>query len=112
MVKSEPKRKTAASVIILQHIHCETPGIISDCLQAAGIDARFVRTFEKNPIPPNLHDQAGLIIMGGPTSVYDHAQFPFLRAEQRLIEQALKDDRPVSTCGRFKPSAAWCLGAG
>jgi GMP synthase (glutamine-hydrolysing) len=56
---------------------------------------RFVRTFERNPIPSNLDNQAGLIVMGGPMSVYDHEQFPFLLDEQRLIEQALKDDKPV-----------------
>ena len=95
MVKTEQKHMTAASVTILQHIQCETPGIISDCLQAANIDMRFVRTFEENPIPLNLDAQAGLIIMGGPMSVYDQSQFPFLRAEQRLIENALKDDKPV-----------------
>jgi GMP synthase (glutamine-hydrolysing) len=95
MVTSEQKRKAAASVTLLQHIHCETPGIISDCLQSANIDMRFVRTFERNPIPSNLDTQAGLIVMGGPMSVYDHDQFPFLLEEQRLIEEALKDDKPV-----------------
>jgi GMP synthase (glutamine-hydrolysing) len=95
MLKSEQKRKAAASVTLLQHIHCETPGIISDCLQSADIDMRFVRTFERNPIPSNLGTQAGLIVMGGPMSVYDHDQFPFLLEEQRLIEEALKDDKPV-----------------
>jgi GMP synthase (glutamine-hydrolysing) len=95
MVKSEQKRKAAASVTILQHIQCETPGIISDCLQAADIDMRFVRTFEENPIPSNLDTQAGLIVMGGPMSVYDHERFPSLLEEQRLIEKALKDDKPV-----------------
>ena len=54
-----------------------------------------MRIFERNPIPSNLDAQAGLIIMGGPMSVYDHAQFPFLVDEQRLIEQTLKDDKPV-----------------
>jgi GMP synthase (glutamine-hydrolysing) len=95
MLKSEQKRKAAASVTLLQHIHCETPGIISDCLQSADIDMRFVRTFERNPIPSNLDTQAGLIVMGGPMSVYDHDQFPFLLEEQRLIEEALKEDKPV-----------------
>jgi len=56
---------------------------------------RFVRTFERNPIPSNLDAQAGLIVMGGPMGVYDHEQFPFLLDEQRLIEQALKNDKPV-----------------
>jgi GMP synthase (glutamine-hydrolysing) len=93
--KSRPKQEAAASVTILQHIHCETPGIISDCLQTAGIDMHFVRTFDKNPIPSNLDAQAGLIVMGGPMSVYEHGRFPFLLQEQRLIEQAFKDDKPV-----------------
>lgn len=39
--------------------------------------------------------QDGLIVMGGPMSVYDHNRFPFLLEEQRLIEAALKDDKPV-----------------
>ena len=95
MVKSEQKRKAAATVCVLQHIYCETPGTISDCLQSAGIDMHFVRTFERNPIPSSLDTQAGLIVMGGPMSVYDHEQFPFLLEEQRLIEKALKDDKPV-----------------
>ena len=95
MVKSEQKRKAAATVTILQHIHCETPGIISQCLQLADIDARLIRAFEGNPIPSDMDAQAGLIVMGGPMSVYDHRQFPFLLEEQRLIEAALKDDKPV-----------------
>lgn len=95
MVKSKQNRKGAISVCILQHIHCETLGLILDCLKSAGIEMRFVRVFEGNPIPSNLHAQAGLIVMGGPMSVYDHKQFPFLLDEQRLIEQALKDDKPV-----------------
>ncbi len=95
MVKSEQKRKAAATVCVLQHIYCETPGTISDCLLSAGIDMHFVRTFERNPIPSSLDTQAGLIVMGGPMSVYDHEQFPFLLEEQRLIEKALKDDKPV-----------------
>jgi GMP synthase (glutamine-hydrolysing) len=95
MDKSEPKHGPAASVTILQHVHCETPGIIVDCLKSAGIDMHFVRIFDGNPIPSNLDAQAGLIVMGGPMSVYNHGRFPFLLEEQRLIEQALKDDKPV-----------------
>jgi hypothetical protein len=95
MVKPGLKHKAAASVTILQHIQCESLGIISDGLQAENSDMRFVRTFEEHPIPSNLDAQAGLIIMGGHTSVYDQAQFPFLLAKQQLIEKALKDDKPV-----------------
>lgn len=95
MDKSKRKRRAAPGVIILQHVHCETPGIIADCLQSAGIGTHFVRTYEGDPIPSNLDAQAGLIIMGGPMSVYEHRRFPFLLEEQRLIEKALKENTPV-----------------
>lgn len=95
MEKSEQKRQSAATVTLLQHIDCETPGIISQCMQSADIDMRWIRTFESEPIPADMDGQAGLIVMGGPMSVYDHEQFPFLLKEQRLIEAALKDDKPV-----------------
>ncbi|MEJ2102154.1 MAG: type 1 glutamine amidotransferase [Desulfobacterales bacterium] len=95
MHKSEQKRRATASVTIIQHIYCETPGIIADCLQSAGIDMHFIRIFDGNPIPSNLDTQAGLIVMGGPMSVYDHGRFPFLLEEQRLIEQVLKEDKPL-----------------
>jgi GMP synthase (glutamine-hydrolysing) len=95
MGKLEQKRRAAASVTVLQHIDCETPGIIADCLHSAGVDIHCVRIFDGYPIPPNLDAQAGLIVMGGPMSVYDQGRFPFLLEEQRLIEKALKDDKPV-----------------
>jgi GMP synthase (glutamine-hydrolysing) len=33
--------------------------------------------------------------MGGPQSVYEQAKFPYLRAEMRLIEDALKHAKPI-----------------
>ena len=95
MQPSEQKSRPAAGVTIIQHIDCETPGIIADCLKSAEIDMHFVRIFNGTPIPSSLDLQAGLIVMGGPMSVNDHRRFPFLLDEQRLIEQALKDNKPV-----------------
>lgn len=83
------------TVYVLQHIHCETPGIISECLKAEKIATEFIRTYEGSRIPKSLANASGLIVMGGPMGVYDHEQFPFLLEEQRLIEAALKDDKPV-----------------
>ena len=47
------------------------------------------------PVPAEMADQAGLIVMGGPMGVYEQAKYPFLRDEMRLIESALKLGRPV-----------------
>jgi len=84
-----------ATVYVLQHIDCETPGIISECLKTEGFVTDSIRTFEGQLIPQSMANASGLIVMGGPMSVYDQARFPFLLDEQRLIEQALKDDKPV-----------------
>ncbi len=95
---AKKKRETQArqsTVYVLQHIHCETPGIISECLQTAGFFTHSIRTFGGGKIPPSMNGAEGLIVMGGPMSVYDHKQFPFLLEEQRLIEAALKDEKPV-----------------
>jgi GMP synthase (glutamine-hydrolysing) len=42
-----------------------------------------------------MGDAAGLIVMGGPQSVYEQDKFPFLRDEMRLIEDALKHAKPI-----------------
>jgi GMP synthase (glutamine-hydrolysing) len=84
-----------ATVYILQHIHCETPGIISECLKAAGIFPHSIRTFGGEKIPQSMDGADGLLVLGGPMSVYDHGRFPFLLEEQHLIEQALKEEKPV-----------------
>jgi GMP synthase (glutamine-hydrolysing) len=42
-----------------------------------------------------MADAAGLIVMGGPQSTYEHMKFPYLRREIRLLENALKHAKPV-----------------
>ena len=83
------------SVLVLQHIGCETLGTIGDALARAGATPRHIRSFAGEPVPKTLGSAAGLIVLGGPQSVYDRERFPFLHDEIRLIEAALQHDRPV-----------------
>jgi GMP synthase (glutamine-hydrolysing) len=78
-----------SKVIVLQHHPAESPGLIADA-----VHVQIIRPFEDQPVPRTL-DAAGLIIMGGPQSVYEQDQFPFLRAELRLIEDALARQKPI-----------------
>jgi len=81
--------KPLSKVIVLQHHPVETPGLIAEA-----VPVEIIRVFESQPVPQKL-DAAGLVIMGGPPSVYEQNKFPYLRAELRLIEDALRQQKPV-----------------
>jgi GMP synthase (glutamine-hydrolysing) len=82
-------------ILAIQHSRCETLGTIAEALAASQIRVDWVRTFEEQAVPDRLDAYHGLIVMGGPMSVYDRERYPFLRDEIRLIEEALKGEIPV-----------------
>jgi GMP synthase (glutamine-hydrolysing) len=77
------------------HHHVEGLGTIAGALKRAAVAAQYIRSFEGQTVPKEIGDAAGLIVMGGPQSVYEQAKFPCLRKETRLIEDALKHGKPV-----------------
>jgi GMP synthase (glutamine-hydrolysing) len=78
-------------VCILQHIEIETPGLIGDALA----DARIAtQSFLQAP-PSTLAGFDGLVVMGGPQSVYEQDRYPWLRDELRLIADALRAGMPI-----------------
>ncbi len=77
------------------HHPAEGLGIIADALKHGAFTPQYIRSFEGQTVPQEVGDVAGLIVMGGPQSVYEQDKFPFLRDEMRLIEDALKHTRPV-----------------
>jgi len=80
---------------VLQHTASETLGAIEDVLRAHQMGFNYIETHLGKPVPAEMADQAGLIVMGGPMGVYEEAKFPFLRDEMLLIESALALGRPV-----------------
>ena len=83
------------TVLVLQHVGCETLGTIADALEIQGVSSRYVRSFDGQPVPQELGDAGGLIVMGGPQSVYEQNKSPFLRDELRLIENTLRQEKPI-----------------
>ena len=81
------------SVWVLQH--GETLGTIEDVLRGHHIGVEYIETYAGKPVPREMADKAGLIVMGGPMGVYEQAKYPFLGDEMRLIESALALGRPV-----------------
>lgn len=83
------------TVLVVQHVACETLGTIEHAFRAQTLTPRYVRVHEGDPIPSQGNDSRGLIVMGGPMSVYDSERLPHLVQEMRLIESALAAHRPV-----------------
>lgn len=87
-------KKSMPTACILQHVACESAGAIGDALQRQGIAQRVVRIFAGEPVPRELTDDA-LVVMGGPMGVYESDRYPHLLDELRLIEDALRRERPL-----------------
>ncbi|HEY1802407.1 MAG TPA: type 1 glutamine amidotransferase [Terriglobales bacterium] len=82
-------------VLVLQHARSEGLGTIEDALRGSGHSFKYLRTFEGETIPKNAGNLSGLVIMGGPMGVYEHAKYPFLKDEMKLIESFLKEGKPI-----------------
>ena len=78
----------------LQHVPFESLGHIDTWLRHAGHEITVTRFYEKDPLPsPDLIDQ--LIIMGGPMSVNDEVEYPWLVAEKAFVRTIIASGKPV-----------------
>ena len=82
-------------VAIFQHIAIEPAGYFETVFAEQRIPYEYIRLYETNEVPDSAKDTTHLLFMGGPMSVNDEKEFPWLREEKELIREAVKDDRPV-----------------
>ena len=80
---------------VLQNAQPENLGIAGQVFQGCGLAPAYVHTFAGEAVPRYMDEAAGLVVLGGPMGVYEHDRYPFLDAATRLIDQALKEDKPV-----------------
>lgn len=79
---------------VLQHVSFEGLGSISAWLSQRGARVTCTRFYESEPFP-KLEDIDLVIALGGPMSVNDEEQFPWLREEKRFIVDAISSDKAV-----------------
>ncbi len=79
---------------ILQHVPFEDSGSITPWLKAADYRVTTTRFYQSTSLP-DPGDIDLLIIMGGPMSVNDEDQFPWLRLEKKFIRQSIKSNKAV-----------------
>ncbi len=78
----------------LQHATFEELGIIEPWLEKVGYKITSTRLFESTNFP-SQHSIDLLIIMGGPMSVNEENEFPWLAAEKQFIREVINLRKPV-----------------
>jgi GMP synthase-like glutamine amidotransferase len=81
-------------VHVFQHVPFEDLGSIRFWLEQRGADVKYTRFFAGDPLPA-LAGLDLLIAMGGPMSVNDEADLPWLKAEKQVVREAIARDVPV-----------------
>src|SRR5215467_13743722 len=79
--------------LVLQHIRCEPPGLFSGMLNDRGVAIETIELDEGGELPDRR--EADLVLaMGGPMSVHDEAEHPWLAGEKRWIAAAVRAGVP------------------
>lgn len=83
------------TALILQHTAEERGGLFENILQEKDwiLDVRPL--FSGAPLPASLQDYGMVLVLGGPMSVNDEKDHPFLKEEIPFIRMALKIGHPV-----------------
>ncbi len=77
-----------------QHVPFEGLGSIQTWLQKAGYEITSTKFYESAKVPsPNEIDL--LVVMGGPMSVNDEDQHPWLVLEKKFVREAVESGKPV-----------------
>lgn len=79
--------------LVLQHIACEPPGVYEDVMRERGVAIRRVELDEGEALP-DWREFDAIVAMGGPMSVNDDAELPWLAAEKRAIGEAVRGGTP------------------
>lgn len=79
---------------IFQHAEFEGPGIILPLLEERGLDIHIVKLFAGDPIP-HEDDIDFAIMLGGPMSVLDEANYPYFVREKELCRDMIQLGKPL-----------------
>jgi GMP synthase-like glutamine amidotransferase len=78
----------------LQHVSFETPGLLAGEIRERGFALRTTALYDHEPLPSTAEFDV-LIVMGGPMSIHEEAEYTWLRAEKELITAAIREGKKV-----------------
>jgi GMP synthase (glutamine-hydrolysing) len=84
----------ATRVLVLQHIACEPPGTFGEVMCERDVEAVPVELDEGEPLP-DWRSFDAILVMGGPMSVNDEREHPWLVEEKRAVGDAVRAGVPV-----------------
>jgi GMP synthase-like glutamine amidotransferase len=79
--------------LVLQHIACEPPGAFAEVMRERGWTTVTCEIDEAG-VAPDAADFDAIVAMGGPMSVNDEQELPWLADEKRLIGDAVRAGMP------------------
>jgi GMP synthase (glutamine-hydrolysing) len=82
-------------VCVMQHVLAEGLGHIEDCLRAEKLTVEVCKIFDGQSVPKGMEGFQALVVLGGPMSVNERENLPYLADEMKLMEQAMKERKPV-----------------
>jgi GMP synthase-like glutamine amidotransferase len=82
------------NALVLQHVPFEGLGSIEAWLAARKATIGCTRFYRSERLPPP-EGVGFLIVLGGPMSVNDEAEFPWLRQEKAFVRAAIENGTPV-----------------
>ena len=80
-------------LLVLQHIACEHPGVVSGVMEERGVEPVAVELDEGEPLP-DWREFDGVLAMGGPMGATDDADHPWLTPEKQLVREAVEGGKP------------------
>jgi GMP synthase (glutamine-hydrolysing) len=81
-------------VVAFCHVPHEPLGFIETILKEKNIQFEYVNLYETNEIPDKI-EATHLIFLGGPFSVNDEKEFPWLVQEKELIRRSVKNGQKI-----------------
>lgn len=82
-------------VIFIQHDPHDGPGGLLGLFVARRVGVEIVRPYAGEVVPTNLDRASGLVVLGGPMSVNEQYEYPYLTDEIELIQSAVATGKPV-----------------
>src|SRR5579885_674830 len=87
----------ANKILVFQHAPSEGLGSFEEELKKAGLtwETMMISNATLFPSGTKLEEYGGLIVLGGPMGVYEDDKYPWIRKELMIIQECLRQKKPI-----------------